>query len=324
MEVIGHAEAMLGALRASGPPPAGLAVRVQDVATALVHVGNHAAELRDVLDRQARAAEEAAASAPLVSLAYAAGRDDERAELIAAGWRPPRARHAQQAPRGQLGLWRVQGAAVPAAAAFALRGAVRHAWAWAAHHAVLATAAVVTVPAVVVGAVTAGPAVVSAISSPPSSSAPAPAASAVDADPFPSAAPSGRQSAEVKKASEAPPPAVPVLAVPSPSSPAPAAAPPPGRLDITQAALVIGVSGTTGTLTLTADGGPVTWHADATAPLTLSSADGTIPAGESVSLTVSIPAGSIAGAGTVTVNGQVIPVTWVGLQPAPLPTSLLG
>jgi hypothetical protein len=329
--VIRRAEAALDALRAPGPHPDGLQIRVQDLNTALIHLAGQAAELRDAEDRRARAMEEDLASRPLAAGLYQAGREDEHAELVAAGWRPPRtvprrARHA--ADGSQLALWRVQGAALPAAVAGVLHGAVRSAWAWAAHHAAVAVAAAVGSTAVVVGAVTAGPVIVHAISPPPAASVPAPAASVVDADPFasPSPASSGRPSPDAKTAHKA----VTRQAPPFPgssSSPAPpgspaSQAPPQGSLTIQEDTLLIGPAGT-GTLTLYASGGPVTWQASATDPLTLPVSSGTIPDGHSVEVQVMVPGGTLAGDGSVTVNGTVILVTWTGSLPDAVPTGLL-
>ena len=89
--VIRRAEAALDALRAPGPHPDGLQIRVQDLNTALIHLAGQAAELRDAEDRRARAVEEDLASRPLAAGLYQAGREDEHAELVAAGWQgPPR------------------------------------------------------------------------------------------------------------------------------------------------------------------------------------------------------------------------------------------
>jgi hypothetical protein len=334
--VIRRAEAALDALRAPGPHPDGLQIRVQDLNTALIHLAGQAAELRDAEDRRARAVEEDLASRPLAAGLYQAGREDEHAELVAAGWRPPRARHAQRSRRswqpqeGQEtlpGLRRIQGAALPAAVAVSLHHAVRSAWAWAAHHTVLAAAAAVAVPAVAIGAATAVPAVVHAVAGPPAASVPAPAASVVDADPIASTSPasSGRPSPDAKTAHKAAVRQAPPFPGSS-SSPAPpgspaSQAPPQGSLTFQEDTLLIGPAGT-GTLTLYASGGPVTWQASATDPLTLPVSSGTIPDGHSVEVQVMVPGGTLAGEGSVTVNGTVIPVTWTGL-PVPLPTGLL-
>jgi DNA-directed RNA polymerase specialized sigma24 family protein len=93
----------------------------------------------------------------------------------------------------------------------------------------------------------------------------------------------------------------------------------PGRLDL-------GAS-TTGQLTLTAMGGPVSWSADTSSALvTLSSQRGTLQAGQSVTVVVSVSPGS--GDATVFVDSssaasQSVEVTWTSSSsssPAPSPT----
>ena len=65
-------------------------------------------------------------------------------------------------------------------------------------------------------------------------------------------------------------------------------------------------------------GGDVAWQASAPDPaLDLSDYEGTLPAGGSATVTVTVRAGSLAGAGSVTISagGQqvAVPVTWAAL-----------
>ena len=118
---------------------------------------------------------------------------------------------------------------------------------------------------------------------------------------------------DAKGAALAPPPPV---AAPSPPVPsAEPSAPSPGVLDVQQVSVTIGLSGTA-RIALASVGGPLEWHASASAGLTLSSEAGILGDRQSAVITVSVERG-IAGAGTVTIwaGGQtvVIPVTVAAL-----------
>jgi DNA-directed RNA polymerase specialized sigma24 family protein/outer membrane biosynthesis protein TonB len=115
--------------------------------------------------------------------------------------------------------------------------------------------------------------------------------------------------------------------LPSPQPPASSGTPSAnGSLGVTPDRLNLG-SGTTGQLTLTAMGGPVSWSAGTSSALvTLSSQRGTLRAGQSVTLVVSVSPGS--GDATVFVDSspaasQSVEVTWTSSpasSPAPSPT----
>lgn len=84
--------------------------------------------------------------------------------------------------------------------------------------------------------------------------------------------------------------------------------------------------GSSGTVRLTAFGGPVDWQASASAAgMNLDQASGTLPAGESATVAVSIIADlqALTGPGTVTItyDGKtaVVPVSWT-IVPLPLPS----
>jgi DNA-directed RNA polymerase specialized sigma24 family protein len=75
-----------------------------------------------------------------------------------------------------------------------------------------------------------------------------------------------------------------------------------GSLGITPDSLNLG-NGSPGQLTLTAVGGPLTWSATTSSPLvTLSSQQGTLRAGQSVILTVTVPQGGSSGSAFVMIN----------------------
>jgi DNA-directed RNA polymerase specialized sigma24 family protein len=103
----------------------------------------------------------------------------------------------------------------------------------------------------------------------------------------------------------------------SSQSGSPAAA---GTLTMAPARLDLG-SGTEGQITLTADGGPVSWSASTSSGwLTLSSSQGTLQAGQSVTLTVTVSRhGGRGGSAAVVVDWS--PVTPAAAVPATAPTS---
>ena len=127
-----------------------------------------------------------------------------------------------------------------------------------------------------------------------------------------------RQSPDASGATLAPPP--PVVTVGPPSPPPPSAAPsaaPSGTLDVQTVACTIGLSGQC-YVTFWAVGGPVQWQASASDPLSVDQGQGVLAAGESVTVTVSVAGGSLAGSGTVTLTAgdgqqEIVPVTWVSL-----------
>jgi DNA-directed RNA polymerase specialized sigma24 family protein len=100
--------------------------------------------------------------------------------------------------------------------------------------------------------------------------------------------------------------------------------PGPGQLQVSPSSLVLG-PGSTGQLTLTASGGPVTWSAvTSSSDITLSSSGGTIAAGQQVTVTVSITrAQNVAGQGTITIGpgGATVPVSWSDPATSPPPPS---
>ena len=126
-----------------------------------------------------------------------------------------------------------------------------------------------------------------------------------------------RPSADAATATPAPPPPV-VVAAPVSSVPsAQPSAVPSGTLDVQTVTCVAGLSGRC-QVTFMAVGGDVAWQASAPDPaLDLSDYEGTLPAGGSATVTVTVRAGSLAGAGSVTISagGQqvAVPVTWVAL-----------
>lgn len=216
-------------------------------------------------------------------------------------------------------------------AAFAKQG-----WGWAASH----TAATVT-GATAVTAVVAGAGIVT-LATPPATAHPAhpatlpPAAGLWTATPITS--PAGKPKAAVARdghlITAVPSPPYPYATAP-PSSAAPARsspAPQPavvmqGTLDITETTVTLrpGVllGELSGTLTLTATGGPVSWTASAPG-LSLDTSGGTIPTGQTVVVTVSVPLGQLGGSGTVTLEpgGVQVQVSWLPGLPAGLPSSL--
>lgn len=95
-----------------------------------------------------------------------------------------------------------------------------------------------------------------------------------------------------------------------------------GRLLLGSPSLDLG-SGISGTVTLTAAGGPVTWSADnIPAGVTLSSYGGTIAAGQAVQLTVTVSATAaiLPGSTMITLDpGQELSLSWAGV-PVPAVT----
>jgi DNA-directed RNA polymerase specialized sigma24 family protein len=117
----------------------------------------------------------------------------------------------------------------------------------------------------------------------------------------------------------------------SPTGSAPSTPRPAGTLVVTPDQLNLG-SNSTGQLTLTAQGGPVSWSASSSSALTLSGSQGTLQAGQSVTLVVTVNRGS-GGAGTayVFINSspvdgassaapsasQAVQVAWTSYHPKP-------
>jgi DNA-directed RNA polymerase specialized sigma24 family protein len=101
---------------------------------------------------------------------------------------------------------------------------------------------------------------------------------------------------------------------------------PAGQLQVSPTELSLG-TGSTGEITLTATGGPVTWSAGTSSPdITLSSDGGTIAAGQQVVLTVDVSRSQhVSGQATVTIGpgGGAVTVSWstpVTSPPGPPPT----
>jgi DNA-directed RNA polymerase specialized sigma24 family protein len=104
--------------------------------------------------------------------------------------------------------------------------------------------------------------------------------------------------------------------------------PPAGQLQASPGDLDLG-TGSTGAITLTASGGPVTWSAStASADLTLSSEGGAIPAGQQATVTVTVSrAQDPSGQTTITFSpgGETVSVSWsapasTSPPPSPAPT----
>ncbi len=98
------------------------------------------------------------------------------------------------------------------------------------------------------------------------------------------------------------------------------AAPPtsasPGTLQLSAGSVRVG-AGTTGQITLTAIDGPVHWLASSSAPnqVSLSSTAGTLAAGQSATLTVTVTRGTPGGSATLTFDSsasasQLVLLTW--------------
>jgi hypothetical protein len=100
--------------------------------------------------------------------------------------------------------------------------------------------------------------------------------------------------------------------VPAPLAPVPPAAAAPGVLSVQQVSITLTpgpVPGElTGTITLAASGGPVTWSASVTPGLGLDDEDGTLAAGGVQVVTVSVPAGTVLQGAQVVIGGQAVAV----------------
>jgi DNA-directed RNA polymerase specialized sigma24 family protein len=116
--------------------------------------------------------------------------------------------------------------------------------------------------------------------------------------------------------------------VPGPSRPS-ASTPPPlsGRLQVSPTQLGLG-AGSTGEITLTADGGPVAWSAQTSSPdLTLSATGGTVQPGRPVTVTVTVSrAQDASGQAAIAFapGGDTVTITWsspVSNPPPPPPTA---
>jgi hypothetical protein len=90
----------------------------------------------------------------------------------------------------------------------------------------------------------------------------------------------------------------------------------PGALQLSAGGVVLG-GGSTGQITLTAAGGPVSWSAtvSGSGQVGLSSYGGALPAGHSVTVIVQVSRGAGAGSAAISFHGggsgtQVVPVTW--------------
>jgi hypothetical protein len=90
----------------------------------------------------------------------------------------------------------------------------------------------------------------------------------------------------------------------------------PGTLQLSAGSVNVG-TGSAGQITLTAMDGPVRWSASSSAPnqVSLSSTAGTLAAGQSVTLTVTVTHGVPAGSATLTFDSaasasQLVQVTW--------------
>ena len=172
-----------------------------------------------------------------------------------------------------------------------------------------------------------------AVPAPPASSTPAAAGPRAASSPGAGGAGEGATSPgpEVLRTGSAasPAPASPAPASPAPASPAPAtsAAPSPGISAVVAGTLTVSPASVglklslgglwTGTLTLTAHGGPVSaYHLTVPVPLlqdlTLSQASGSLAAGQSVQIRVTAAGGALFSTALLTVNpgGLSVPVTY--------------
>lgn len=106
------------------------------------------------------------------------------------------------------------------------------------------------------------------------------------------------------------------------TEPAPARA---GTLSVSRGTLNLG-TGSTGTIVLTADGGPVSWSASSSSNLVeLSSTSGSLSAGESVTVTVTLARHTAGGSATIAFGpgAEHVQVTWAS-RPAPAPSPSSG
>lgn len=279
-----------------------IAARYALVAVELISDAAHMAEAREAAERLAAAL---GAQAMMREAWIAEGRRREAAERDALP-RAPRPRHAARSRRFRVvgGIAAGAALAAPLAAGSAIAdrdSASVHAWA--------ASRPVVRLHA-------ARPDSAVLVPQPRLSSAPyvarhakKPSADAASASPVPSSVPSS----------------APAPQQPQPSLPAPVASPTDfdGTLDVQTAECVIGADGT-GYLTLTAEGGAVSWSASPPAGITLSQSSGTLAAGQPAVIKVTAQPGLSAGTGSIVVTdgegrSQSVQVTWVtvaGLAPA--------
>jgi hypothetical protein len=293
----------------------------------VIGAGLHCEELRQ---------EVAKLAAGLGSLeqAFAAGRALERSQEQQAS-PPAPGRHAKP-------FKLLKGGSVAAFAGAAFTG-LRHAWAV---HPVATTAAGFTVATLAATTAVVAPHAAATFGVGGSPSAPAPAASIYSAVPVtgPSsqkliAAVTGHKGSS-RTLTLNMPPSLPSYAPQGPSAPSgggggqgpsqPSSQPvsvPDVRLVVTSG-LDLG-TGQSGTIRLAAFGGDLSWSASTSAGgLTLDSSSGTLQAGDSAEITVSIVADlqALAGPGSVTITygdgkSTVVPVSWTVVPlPAPLPT----
>jgi hypothetical protein len=320
---------------------------ILELADAGARLGENAMGLREVASAIADAAacrfalEQAhsagvAAGAGLVAVPDAPGRHRRG--------RVPRQRGTSDRPLLNIVRGIVPVGALGAVLKHAWKPALRHhalkAAAWAAHPAhLLGVTAAVAAPVVLVAAAVH---VMSPVVSPASASAPgsvpAPAASAYAAVPIASADPGTpvlvREGADVRSSGQLPAGVLaPWFAAPSFAPPAASPSPAIGVLTADVTALDLGTgTGTaplTGTVTITAANGPVTFGAvpGSEGEVAVSPAAGSLTAGQSVTLTISVPAAAQVAGGSATVRvwggsspALTITVVWQAV-PAPAPSA---
>lgn len=135
----------------------------------------------------------------------------------------------------------------------------------------------------------------------------APALAATHRTASPSATPSG---------SQLPAPAPSPTVSPAPSSPPPFSSPAPGTLAVSTEVLDLSPSQPSGTITLTAQGGPVTWSISQPGELAVSPAEGSLAEGQSVQVTVTAESATAFSADlTVSPGGQTVTVVYRGNRP---------
>ena len=298
---------------------------LQSMSTEIIGAGLHCEELRQEVAKLA-------AGLAALDAAFAAGRELERGQ---ARQEAPGPRHAAERSRKRLRVVRDLPVAAFAGAAFT---GLRHAWA--AHPVYTAAAGFTTVATLTAATAVVAPHAAATFGAGPSS--PAPAASIYSAVPAPSqqrliASVSGRKGSSGTLTVSLPP-SVPSYAPqdPSvssgggngqdPSQPSSQPAPAPEVKLVVPGSLDLG-TGSSGTIRITAYGGTVSWSASTSAGgLSLDSASGTLAAGDSATITVSIGADlqALTGPGSVTItygDGKtaVIPVSWT-VVPLPVPT----